>query len=163
MTLRESTRESYQERVLRTLVSLERDIDRDPRLDDLARGAHLSPFHFHRVFSAVVGESPVEYVRRLRLERAAHELRQSTRQVQHVAREAGYGSHEAFTRAFRARFGVVPSVFRRLGEEAVPRGDGGAARRGRIEVLRPIRVAFIRHVGPYELARSEERRVGKEG
>jgi AraC family transcriptional regulator len=152
MSVRESTRESYQERVLRALVSLERDIDREPRLEDLARGAHLSPFHFHRVFSAVVGESPVEYVRRLRLERAAHELRQSTRQVQHVAREAGYGSHEAFTRAFRARFGVAPSAFRRLAEEALPRGDGGAARRGRVEVLRPIRVAFIRHVGPYELA-----------
>jgi AraC family transcriptional regulator len=138
--------------VLRTLVSLERDIDREPRLADLARGAHLSPFHFHRVFSAVVGESPVEYVRRLRLERAAHELRQSTRRVNHVAREAGYGSHEAFTRAFRARFGVAPSAFRRLAEEALPRGEGGAGRRGRIEVLRPIRVAFIRHVGPYELA-----------
>jgi AraC family transcriptional regulator len=89
MALRESTQESYRERVLRTLVALERDIDREPRLDELARGAHLSPFHFHRVFSAVVGESPVEYVRRLRLERAAQELRQSVRQVQHVARQSG--------------------------------------------------------------------------
>jgi AraC family transcriptional regulator len=151
MTPRESTRESYRERVLRTLVSLERDIDREPRLDDLAEEAHLSPFHFHRVFSAVVGESPVEYVRRLRLERAARELRQSTRQVQHVAREAGYGSHEAFTRAFRAQFGVAPSAFRRLADGALP-GRDGAAHRGRVEVLRPIRVAFIRHVGPYDLA-----------
>src|SRR5688500_20037975 len=107
MTVRESTRESYQERVLRTLVSLERDIDREPRLDDLARGAHLSPFHFHRVFSAVVGESLVEYVRRLRLERAAHELRQWTRPIQHVAREAAYCSHEAYTRTILARFGVA--------------------------------------------------------
>ena len=151
MTPRESTRESYRERVLRTLVSLERDIDREPRLDDLAEEAHLSPFHFHRVFSAVVGESPVEYVRRLRLERAARELRQSTRQVQHVAREAGYGSHEAFTRAFGAQFGVAPSAFRRLADGALP-GRDGAAHRGRVEVLRPIRVAFIRHVGPYDLA-----------
>ena len=154
MTLRESTRESYRERVLRTLVSLERDLDREPRLEELARGAYLSPFHFHRVFSAVVGESPTEYVRRLRLERAAQELRQSTRQVQHVAREAGYGSHEAFTRAFRSRFGVAPSAFRRLAEDVLPRGDGdeGATHHGRIEVVAPIRVAFLRHVGPYELA-----------
>lgn len=162
MTLRETTRESYRERVLRTLVALERDIDREPRLVDLARDAHLSQFHFHRVFSAVVGESPAEYLRRLRLERAAQELRQSARRIHDVARQAGYGSHEAFTRAFRSRFGVAPSAFRRLADNALPQGgrhgdngdngDSGTPPRGRIESVRPLRVAFLRHVGPYELA-----------
>ncbi len=101
--MRPSTRHSYRERVLRTIVALERDIERDPVLNDLAAAAHLSPFHFHRVFGAVVGETPVGYVRRLRLERAAHELRHSVQPIQQLARESGYGSHEAFTRAFRAR------------------------------------------------------------
>ena len=100
------------ERVMRAVVAIERDLDATFSLLELADHACLSPFHFHRLFTAVVGEPPAEYVRRLRLERAAHELSTSHRAVADIGREAGYGSQSAFTRAFGERFGCAPGVFR---------------------------------------------------
>ena len=55
------------ERVMRAVVAIERDLDATLSLPELADHACLSPFHFHRLFTAVVGEAPAEYVRRLRL------------------------------------------------------------------------------------------------
>ena len=142
------------ERVMRAVVAIERDLDAALSLPDLADHACLSPFHFHRLFTAIVGEAPAEYVRRLRLERAAHELSTSRRAVAEIAREAGYGSQSAFTRAFRERFGCAPGVFRER-----ERGRWAASTVeprtlvGRIETLAPLRVAFIRHVGPYDQVR----------
>ena len=74
--------------------------------------AHFSRFHFHRVFSGLVGESLSAHVRRLRLERAAGELRWTDRPVIDIALDAGYDAPEPFTRAFRGHFGEPPSRFR---------------------------------------------------
>ena len=80
----------------------------DPRL--LAGIACFSPFHFHRVFRGMMGESIGDCVRRLRLERAAWRLISGS-SVTEVAFDAGYESHAAFTRAFRDVFGVPPAVY----------------------------------------------------
>ena len=139
---------------MRAVVALERDLDADVSLPALAEHACLSPFHFHRLFSAVVGEPPAEYVRRLRLERAAHELSTTQRAVADVGQEAGYGSQSAFTRAFGERFGCAPGAFRERerGRWAKPVVEQQKLV-GRIETLAPLRVAFIRHIGPYEQVR----------
>ena len=79
---------------------------------DLARRAYLSRHYFDRLVSAAVGESPGAFRRRLLLERAAHELAATDRPVTEVAFDAGYGSLEAFTRAFGRAFGASPSEFR---------------------------------------------------
>lgn len=68
-------------------------------MEELARVACFSSFHFHRIFAAMTGETLADHVRRLRLERAAL--------------DAGYEAHEAFTRAFKAAYGVSPVEFRR--------------------------------------------------
>lgn len=76
---------------------------------ELAARAHLSRFHFDRLVSAAAGEPPGALRRRLLLERAAHELvRHPERSVLEVAIGAGYGSHEAFTRAFVRAHGRTP-------------------------------------------------------
>jgi AraC family transcriptional regulator len=146
------------ERVLRAVVAIERDLDATLSLHELADHACLSPFHFHRLFTAVVGESPAEYVRRLRLERAAHELSTTLRTVADIGREAGYGSQSAFTRAFGERFGCAPGVFRERQRETKrghwPRPVVEQRKLvGRIETVAPLRAAFIRHVGPYDQVR----------
>ncbi|MYB17999.1 MAG: helix-turn-helix transcriptional regulator [Holophagales bacterium] len=82
------------------------------RLEDLARHIRLSPAYLQRLFVTHVGESPAQYARRLRLERAAWLLRRPGATVTEVALESGYGAPEAFTRAFRSRFGVSPSGYR---------------------------------------------------
>jgi AraC family transcriptional regulator len=160
---RASTSSSYRERVLRALVEIERDPGRAPELDALAREACLSPFHFHRVFSAVVGEAPAEYARRLRLERAAHDLSVSEDAVSAIARRAGYARQESFTRAFQARYGATPSAFRaaQKGRWAATPKAPGESRTARVEEVPPLRVAFIRHVGPYEQAPAQFDRLAQ--
>src|SRR5690349_13600216 len=92
---------------------MEEHLDEPPCLKDLARRAYLSPFHFHRLFRAAVGESVYEYLRRLRLERAAQQLTVGGAPVARVARTVGYNTHEAFTRAFAGHFGMPPGEFRK--------------------------------------------------
>src|SRR5213080_552501 len=110
--MRADTEHAYKERVLRTLVYIQNHLDEVITLDDLAAVAHFSPYHFHRIFRGMVGESVMEHVRRLRLERAAHRLKFGDQPVTRLAFDAGYETHEAFTRAFAAAFGQAPSQFR---------------------------------------------------
>ena len=81
----------------------------------LAGIAGFSIPHFHRVFTAHVGESAISYVRRLRLERAGRKLRMGAVDITEVALAAGYDSHAAFSKAFKQQFGLSPSEFRQLG------------------------------------------------
>jgi AraC family transcriptional regulator len=167
--MRSQTEQAYKERLLQVLVYIQQHLDEAIALDDLARVAHFSPYHFHRLFRGMVGESAMEHIRRLRLERAAHRLKLSDQPVTQIALDAGYETHEAFTRAFRAMFDESPSQFRQthqaLPSRSTPSGvhfvpDGKVAEfqfsktagqplDARIERIAPRRVAFIRHVGPY--------------
>lgn len=82
------------------------------RLADVARAARLSPFHFHRVFQGLVGETLAEFVKRLRLERAlvmmAHAPRTS---LTTIALKCGFSSSSDFSRCFKQRYGTAPSAF----------------------------------------------------
>src|SRR5689334_12083320 len=82
--------------------------------ETLADVAGFSVPHFHRVFTAHVGESAASYVRRLRLERAARKLRMGAVDITEVALAAGYDTHAAFSKAFKQQFGLSPSEFRQL-------------------------------------------------
>ena len=80
----------------------------------LAAVAGFSVPHFHRVFTAQVGESAISYIRRLRLERAARKLRMGAVDITEVALAAGYDTHAAFSKAFKQQFGLSPREFRQL-------------------------------------------------
>jgi AraC family transcriptional regulator len=81
-------------------------------LRDLARVAMLSPFHFHRVFQALVGSTPADFVRRLRLEKALAMLAHPRpRSLTAIALACGFSSSSDFSRCFKRRFGVPPSSF----------------------------------------------------
>ena len=83
--------------------------------ETLADVAGFSVPHFHRVFTAQVGESAIGYIRRMRLERAGRKLRMGAVDITQVALAAGYDSHAAFSKAFKQQFGLSPSQFRQLG------------------------------------------------
>jgi AraC family transcriptional regulator len=146
--MKAATTESYQERILRVLVHIQGRLDEPLELDELAGVACFSPFHFHRVFRALTGEGVHEHVRRLRLERAAQRLKLQEQPVTQIAFDAGYESHEAFTRAFHAMFGKPPSEFRDPCGYQPP--DYGAPPPVEIKTLPPQGVVFLRHVGPYQ-------------
>lgn len=167
--MRTVTLQDYKRRLLRVLVHIQQHLDDAIGLQELAGLACFSPYHFHRIFKGMVGESVKEHIRRLRLERAASQLKLGTAPVTRIAFDAGYESHEAFTRSFRAVFGVSPSQFRlpkksRIAAAAPSRlhyrdssavsnfkttQPGGENMKVKIEHREPIRVAFMRHVGPY--------------
>jgi AraC family transcriptional regulator len=91
----------------------------DPvRLEDAARAAGLSPFHFLRVFAAVVGVTPHQHLMRLRLARAARLLCDRTMPVTEVALEAGFADLSNFVRTFRRVAGASPGEFRKNARDA---------------------------------------------
>ena len=145
--MNDATLREHRSRVAGALDYIQDNLAGDLSLDRLAGRAGVSPYHFHRLFKAMVGEPPKKYVRRLRLEHAAVRLKHTNRSVTGVAFEAGYETHEAFTRAFKSRFGASPRRFRsRAG------GSGRASLRARIVELPSQQIAYVRHVGPYDQA-----------
>src|ERR1700694_2883333 len=83
-------------------------------LDDIAAIGRVSRFHMVRAFAAATGLSVMRYVRARRLSEAARALADGAPDILNVALDADYGSHEAFTRAFRDHFGVTPETVRSL-------------------------------------------------
>ncbi len=88
------------------------------KLDQLADLASFSPYHFHRIFSALTGESVAEHVRRVRLATAVQRLMHTDKAITEIALTSGYETPAAFTKAFRQRFGVTPSALRTMEREA---------------------------------------------
>ena len=111
-TMHDRSRSDYAARLDRVVTWLVEHLDDDLDLNRLAEVACLSPFHFHRVYRGLQGETVADTVRRIRLHRAAGELIAGRLPVERIAVRAGYGSQPAFTRAFRAAYGVPPARYR---------------------------------------------------
>ncbi len=185
--MKQETRSFYEVAVERTVLRITEMLDEALDLGALAHEAALSPFHFHRVFRGIVGETPLEMHRRLRLERAAAQLLDGKAAVTTIAFDAGYETHEAFTRAFRQAYGTSPSAFRQSAKEpsgcARPPQPHLAARSGihfsatvsnqairfvkgetamnvTIEDMPELRVATVHHVGPYSRISEAFQRLG---
>lgn len=110
----------------------------------LAKEAGFALHHFHRVFRAYTGSSLAEYVRTVRLQRAARALRHSSRPVTDIALDSGFEASESFSRSFRRTLGTTPSTFRaetRLTPEA-PSVEW--------RELPPRRLIALRHQGPWD-------------
>jgi AraC family transcriptional regulator len=85
-------------------------------LEQIAAGCDVSRFHMSRAFGLATGLSVMRYLRGRRLTEAARALSLGAPDILIVALDAGYGSHEAFTRAFRDQFGVTPEAVRQRGD-----------------------------------------------
>jgi AraC family transcriptional regulator len=112
MNERLTTRSDYAMRLERVFRWLADHLDDTLDLAKLADVAAMSPYHFHRIYRAMQGETAADTVRRLRLHRAAVELITGELPVTRIARRAGYGGQEAFTRAFKTAYGVPPARYR---------------------------------------------------
>ena len=87
-------------------------LDESLPLERVARAADFSPYHFHRIFRSLVGETLAQFVKRVRLERALKILsHQPERSLTDVALACGFGSSSDFSRSFKQRFGLPPSAF----------------------------------------------------
>lgn len=150
------------ETLIPLLIHIQAKLDGDLALAALSRKAGLSPFHLQRLFKAAIGETPKAYTSRLRVERAAFRLLIHDSSLLDIALECGFQNHETFIRAFHRRFGKSPRGYRKWmrgqvssWNEHVPGDLPDAAQafemsETKVIRLRPMHLAFRRHVGPYE-------------
>ena len=106
----------YTQRIDRVIDYLRANLDRQVKLDELAKVACFSEFHFHRIFGAVTGETLNNFTNRLRLEKAARLLRYSEQSLTDIALDCGFSSSATFSRAFRSGYDTSPRQFRKSGE-----------------------------------------------
>jgi len=130
--MRKDTRQDWERRAERVVALLAGNPEGAPGLEEAASEAAASPWHFHRRFREVTGESFAACLRRLRLERAAYRLREGLPVIE-VALEACFSSPEAFSRAYSKAFQLSPTMTKALpawaGELAAPNGLHWRARR----------------------------------
>lgn len=132
--------------LFKALLFIQNNLDEDMTLDSIAKEACLSPFHFHRLFKQFTGENVKSYIRRLRLENAAFRLQTKKERLIDIAFDCGFQTHETFSRAFKRRFGYLPSQYS---------NDSILVNEKYITHIEKIHFAgrrclFKRYVGPYE-------------
>jgi AraC family transcriptional regulator len=169
------SRDVYLDRMHRVTAYIDQHLDQYLDLETLAEVAHFSPFHFHRLFSALMGETLGAYLRRRRCEVAATRLLAQPRlSILQIALAVGFGSAEAFAHAFGARFGCSPTTWRlQQAAERAATGNPDQAnskpdqaqqhkpiKNGvplkteipmnvKIIERKPTQIAYLRYVGPY--------------
>ena len=169
------SRDVYLDRMHSVTAYIDQHLDQFLDLETLAEVAHFSPFHFHRLFSALMGETLGAYLRRRRCEVAATRLLAQPRlSILQTALGVGFGSAEAFTHAFSARFGCSPTTWRlqqAAGRAAISNPDQTNSKPDQAQQDKPIKngvplktetpmnvqiierkptqIAYLRHVGPY--------------
>lgn len=157
----------YSERINRVTNYILAHLDQSQSLDQLAKIACFSTFHFHRIFTAVTGETVNFFTNRLRLEKAARLLKYSRNSATDIALECGFSSSSTFSRSFKQYFSTSPSSFRKSGtiqnskickelfpidEYLIPMTEEELKGRFPVEIrdFPARRVAFIRVVGAYQ-------------
>ena len=164
-------RVDYVQCVNRAIDHVIKNLDGSLSLNEVARAAGFSPFHFHRVFKSLVGETLAQFVKRQRLERALYVMSHSPgRPLTEVALECGFSSSSDFSRSFKQRFGAPPSAFdlatfrdsrrdefinsqsgddRALRFARLPPGENPDGFQVELRDLAPRTVAYIRVLDPF--------------
>lgn len=135
---------------------IEKNLNEELTLHQVARAASFSPYHFHRIFHAFTGESLNQYIRRLRVEKAAGRLKYTRQLVTHIALDSGYQTPSSFSRAFCKVMGISPQRYRANGMDQF---DGHQEKQSNKEksMMNPEivnfkehPVLFVRRVGSYQ-------------
>jgi AraC family transcriptional regulator len=150
---KQQTQASYQARLDRVVNHIYAHLDEDLRPEGLADIACLSPYHWHRIYVAMRGETIGATIRWLRLLRVADRLANSDLDIEMVAARAGYSSADAFARAFREAYGKTPADYRATGSHAAFKAAAEAEDHAgfpvAIETLPASRCASVAHSGAY--------------
>ena len=168
----EIRRQEYVGRINRVMDHIRADLTGDLRLETLARVASFSPYHFHRVFKAVVGETVNTFIRRVRLQMAASQLSSNPKKsITRIATDCGFSSPSSFARDFRRTFGMSASQFRAGGQDSIAKFREALSQAGveflgdsdprndrtqmefsvEAKTMPEFHVAYIRHVGRYNM------------
>jgi AraC-like DNA-binding protein len=109
-------------RLLPTLKFMQQEFPKNPTLDDIARKAHLSPFHFHRRFTDLIGQTPKHFLLSCQIHEAKRALAARRRELAQIATDCGFAHQSHFTSRFKQATGLTPTRWRRLAAEIVRSG-----------------------------------------
>ncbi len=145
--------DSYLKRIERVLAYLSDHLDEDLDLDKLADVACFSRCHFHRIYHGLMNETVMQSVRRLRMHRAAGDLIRTSSEITAIAKRAGYGSVEAFSRAFKSSYGAAPASYRSTRQDipvvSIPTMELKKMFDVEIKSIDPMKLACVDHHGDY--------------
>lgn len=143
----------YDARLSRVTAYIHDHLDDELDLNRLADIACVSPYHWHRIYHAIHGETIAATVKRLRLHRAAGYLAQSSMAVKEIAEKSGYANVQSFTRIFHAAYGMPPARYRKEGShqqfKALHAGGIAMSYDVKIETQAPLIAATLDHLGSY--------------
>ncbi|SHJ19441.1 AraC family transcriptional regulator [Flavobacterium terrae] len=106
------------QRIRKVLDYIENNLQEDLRLETIAKVGLYSPFHFHRIFKVIVGETIQDFIIRKKVEKAALQLsKNKTKSLTEIYAEIGFNSHSTFTKVFKKHYGIPPTQFRKLAPE----------------------------------------------
>lgn len=138
---------------------IEEQLEKEFGLNQMAFLTGYSDWHFHRFFKSIQKENIKTYIKRLRLEKAAYELKITNFPILQIGMEAGFASHEAFTKAFKRVIGSTPSEFRKKHQKKISNGNlsnlilpqGLTKYSFQKKKISSFSILYIRHIGGYEL------------
>ena len=162
----------YHQRLNRVIDYIDRNLDKELTLNELADISCFSRFHFNRIFSSLMGETLFQFIQRLRLEKAATLLcSEKRRSILEIALICGYSSPAAFSKSFRRFYGVAPSEWNRNSNSGQMNRNGGKDPKTNllntdtnshwryvmekkdvsveVKEIEPKTLAYIRYIGPY--------------
>jgi AraC family transcriptional regulator len=124
MNAKDKSRQEYIARINRVMDYIETHLNEETSLGKIAQIACFSPFHFHRIFTTLTGETLNNFIQRTRIEKAAQQLRNEKNiSINEIANKCGFSSPAHFSRIFRRYFGLTAKEFRET-EKAVFAKDG---------------------------------------
>lgn len=141
--------------ILKVLVYIEDHLDEELQLEKMAKIASISPFYFHRLFHAYMGETLADYVKRLRLQRAQERLQYSDAPITDIALDLGYESPSAFTKVFQQVIGQSPREYRKVMQPVIQAimkrtiPNENPMLKPEYVTRTPETVLFVRRVGDY--------------
>lgn len=175
---KQSSKEIYIARINRVLDYIENNIDKELDLDLLSKIAGFSKYHFHRLFSVLIGETLNSFIKRLRIEKAASMLIDNPKvSITTIALHCGFSSLQTFSRSFNEHFNMSASKFRNEGYKKVSKNSKTKSNKWKenitsfeyiqskilkerrsykmkaevkVKSIPDLHVAYIRHIGPYK-------------
>lgn len=142
--MKQTTKDEYLQSIYKVIYCIEQNYSDDLTLEELSRVAGFSKYHFHRIFSSIMGESLSGYIRRVRLSSTMIKFKTNLNITQ-IAQISGYETNASFSKAFKKYFGITPKEF----SKNTKKKKGNEVLRPKIVEIEPIDILYVRKTGEY--------------
>ena len=160
------SRQIYISKINKVQDFIEKHLDENIRIEQLAEIAAFSEFHFQRIFREIIGESLYSYIKRTRLEKAVFLLQSNPKlTIQEIAIMVGFSNQASFAKAIKERYKITASKIRKLGDEEMEILKSENSRNGKVSMgeidynnpietnvrtIEAVKVLYVRYTGPYK-------------